>query len=188
MPPATKPKLTRTSLQRHQQRILHLETRRHHAGITHLAPPSSTKKSSGFSLIVTPSLHVSEVKLPLNTHSIRNRFPRPLNTTRYPPFLHRTTLPANTADLISSKLTAFLSVSSTAPCGDDQNLPHHPPSRQAGICRTMRKSLDAIPTNVYGPPQRNPADRTTICPIFQTPQSQIPDPESRISVWRMAQG
>ena len=109
MSPATKPKLTSPLLQRQKQRVIHLETRGNHARITHRAPPSSTKKSSGFSLIVTPSLHVSEVQLPLNTHSIRNRFPRPLNTTRYPPFLHRTTLPANTADLISSKLTAFLS-------------------------------------------------------------------------------
>ena len=29
-------------------------------------------------------------------------------------------------------------VSSTAPCGDGPNLPHHAPPRQAGICRTMR--------------------------------------------------
>jgi hypothetical protein len=49
----------------------------------------------------------------------------------------------------------------------------------------MRKSLDTIPTNVYGPPQRNAADHAGICPIFQTHHSQIPNPESRISVWRM---
>lgn len=34
--------------------------------------------------------------------------------------------------------------------------------------------MDAIPTNVYGPPQRNAADRTIICkpPI---PRSRIPN-------------
>jgi len=42
----------------------------------------------------------------------------------------------------------------------------------------MRK---AVPANVYGPPQRNAADRTIICPIFQT---QIPKSESRYAVWQ----
>jgi len=49
------------------------------------------------------------------------------------------------------------------------NLPHH------------EDLLDAIPANVYGPPKRNAADRTIICPIFQT---QIPKSESRYAVWQ----
>ncbi len=47
--------------------------------------------------------------------------------------------------------------------------------RQVGIFRTMRKLMDAIPTNVYGPPQRNAADRTIICRFsesrFRNPKS-----------------
>ena len=63
----------------------------------------------------------------------------------------------------------------TAPCpsASSGNLPHH------------EDLLDAIPANVYGPPKRNAADHAGICPIFQTHHSQIPNPESRISVWRM---
>ena len=61
---------------------------------------SPRKKSSGFSLIVTPSAHVSELSDPFKRHRM-NHWPTLSRITSYPAFFQCTTLPASTASLIS---------------------------------------------------------------------------------------
>ena len=99
---------------------------------------SPRKKSSGFSLIVRPSAHVSELSDPFKRHRM-NHWPTLSRITSYPRFFQCTALPASTASLIS---LSFIS---------GANLPHHHPGGQGGKYRTMKISVNPIRIDVYGP-------------------------------------